>query len=486
MKSLSGPVFAVAGAVLLSFCGSNPGNEEQTVLGGDGGCLATDGGCPGTDAGPLPGTINVTGRVMNSLGRTIPNVVVFINSGASFSATTRTDSRGSFSVANVPPPYDATVIADTNGVTVSVGLRSAIPTVVDMFSTGPLSAYTGGSARFSGTVTGGIGFPVPQGYRTSVLFTSPNVQTDQHLVADGITAVFTNDQVDPKGNPLPLAWDGPLTTTGTLHSLQWLQTDIADPNNVRIPSSYSGYGFRENVSLANGSTVTGQNIALSAVTPATFSGAYTPPTGYTGEHKLVALQFKSGGLMLIVNDTDAGEAFSYTTPNIAGATLVTVNTATNGVGYSAVYSVGVPVDATDVATTSAAAAELNVPVDGATGVTAGTSFSWADAPGVKLVFIASSDPDPWDDFTGPSYAFLTSGTSVTIPDLTSAGLGLPSGSAAYQWQVYGVGPYADVETASSGLIGQNSFWYFNTIFLAPPSDGGFTTASATRSFTTIP
>src|SRR5277367_4995943 len=131
MKSLLRPMFAVVGAVLLSFCGSNPGNQEKTVLGGDGGCLGTaqgcpvtDGGClgtaqgcPVTDAGPLPGTLNVTGGVMDNLGNTIPNVVFFINSGASFSATTQTDSHGNFRVGNVPPPYDATVIANTNGVT---------------------------------------------------------------------------------------------------------------------------------------------------------------------------------------------------------------------------------------------------------------------------------------------------------------------------------------------------------------------------------
>jgi hypothetical protein len=80
-------------------------------------------------------------------------------------------------------------------VTVSVGLTSATPAVVDMFSTGPLSAYTGGSARLIGTVTGRIELPLPQGYRTSVLFTSPNVQTNQHLVANGSTGVFSNDQV---------------------------------------------------------------------------------------------------------------------------------------------------------------------------------------------------------------------------------------------------------------------------------------------------
>ena len=206
-------------------------------------------------------------------------------------------------------------------------------------------------------------------------------------------------------------------------------------------------------------------------------------------HKLVALQFDGGGLMLIVNDTDAGQSFSYTTPNIPGASLVSVSTARNDAGYSAVYSVGLPVDATEVTETSPAAAELSAPVDGATGVTIGTTFSWGMAPGVKVVVISLAFP--WDYDSSPSsrlmtpgtpdtnsYVFLTSGTSVTIPDLTSAGLGAPVPSTAYTWSVYGLGPYADVEAASAGVRGAGLFWYFNTVAggWANSTTGGFVTA----------
>ena len=56
----------------------------------------------------------------------------------------------------------------------------------------------------------------------------------------------------------------------------------------------------------------------------------------------------------------------------------------------------------------------------------------------------------------PSYIFLTSGTSVTIPDLTSFGVKLPA-NTDYTWVVYGFGPYANVEAASAGLRGAHQY-----------------------------
>ena len=94
--------------------------------------------------------------------------------------------------------------------------------------------------------------------------------------------------------------------------------------------------------------------------------------------------------------------------------------------------------------------------------------------------------------TVPSYIFLTSGGSVTIPDLTSAGLKLPA-STDYTWVAYGFGPYADVEAASAGLRGEHQWGYLNSftdspvnINLVNSSTGGFVTASPTVHLTTAP
>ena len=78
-----------------------------------------------------------------------------------------------------------------SSVTVTVGLTSATPTVLDMFS--PESSVTGpgGTASLSGTVTGGIGFPTPATSLTSVLFSSTELQAN--LVANNNTGAYSTD-----------------------------------------------------------------------------------------------------------------------------------------------------------------------------------------------------------------------------------------------------------------------------------------------------
>jgi hypothetical protein len=250
MKMMIRPLLPVVGAVFLSFCSGNPGNPlDAGTL--DAGTLDAGTLDAGTlDAGtPDGGRIDVNGKVVNTSGGTSANVVVVIKSGAAFSVITSTDADGKFSVANVPTPYDAAVVFGSGGATVSVGLTSTTPTVLDMLSGSP---FLPASASLSGAVTGGLGFPSPPGYRTSVLFTSPEVQTDQTVMADLTTGDYVAAR-DYKGDPGSLFWSGPTTSTGTLHALQWRQEHPYDddPYDVHVPSSYSGYGFKENVSLIN-------------------------------------------------------------------------------------------------------------------------------------------------------------------------------------------------------------------------------------------
>ncbi len=466
MKPLSQSLLAVAGALLLSFCSNNSGNPN----GGN-----TDG----------IGTLNVNGKVVNQAGQVSANVPLVIKSGAAFSVTTSTFADGNFVVANVPTPYDVTVISlNPTGATVSVGLTSATPTVLDMLSSSPFTG--GGSASLSGTVTGGIGFPAPGDYKTSVLFASAELQTNDYLVADNTTGGYSTDDAyfDFDGESLPVTWLGPATTTGTVHALQ-SEAAFGDE-----PITYSGYGFKENVSLANGSVVTGQDIALTAVATAAFSGTYTPPAGYTVDQREMALKFGSGGLMLLEFDPSSTEAFSYNTPKILGATLVLASTAVKlGEAYSSVINLGLAVDATGVAITSPAAAELNLPLEGATGVTTGTPFSWTAVPGAVHLVVMGLSGAPGSSVT---YVFLTSDTTVTLPDLTSAGLSLPA-SNRYGWMVYGVGPYADVEAASAGLSGAHQWVPFTSVGgyvvnwgLVNSDTGGFVTNSLAGHFTTAP
>jgi hypothetical protein len=457
MKPIPRSLLAVPGAVLLFCCSNNPG---------------TNGGR----------TLNVNGTVMKQTGGASANVPVVIKSGAAFLVSTATDSSGNFAVANIPTPYDAMVLIG-NRVTVSVGLTSATPTVLDMFSTPSLTG-NGGYATLSGTVSGGIiGVPMAGPSMTQVLFASPEVQTNQYLAANPETGAYSTNDAYTDG---PFNWSGPTTTTGTLHVLQSLEQVGYDP------ISYSGYGFKENVSLATGSAVTGEDIALTAVTTATLAGTYnTPPAGYIGEDALVALKFGSGGLMVIEDDVAPSETFSYNSPNIPGATLVLVALAgkEGSDAYSLVVDTGLAVDASGVTVSFPAVEEGLLTTQ--TIFTTGTQFPLTAVPNAVHLVVIGSGASEYSS-TVPSYIFLTSGTSVTIPDLTFAGLRLPA-STDYTWVVYGLGPYADVEAASAGLCGEHQWGYLNSFNYSPfninlvnSSTGGFVTASPTGHFTTAP
>lgn len=453
-------LLAAVSAVLLPCCSSNPSNPDGGVR-----------------------TINVSGKVMNKGGGSSANVAVVLKSGADFLAAVSTDGNGNFSVDNVPAPYDAMVLIG-NRVTVSAGLTSATPTVLDMFSIKALVAGPGGSASLSGTVSGGIGFP-NQG-QTSMLFASNEVQTNQYFLANHNNGDYSTDDAyfDYDGDPMPLSWSGPVTTTGTLYALQ------SQEQVEYEPSGYSGFGFKENVSLTNGSAVTDQDIVLMPVTPATFSGTYALAVGYTVVETEVALQFGSGGLMLIQADSpSAPDAFSYNTPTIPGATLVLVSMASKGNASSVVVDTGLAVDATGLAVAFPAAADgLTFP---STEVTIGTQFLFkADPNEVHLLVIGSGASDYSSSV--PSYIFVTSGTSATIPDLTSFGLKMPA-STDYTWVLYGLGPYADVDAAAAGLCCEHQWGYLDSLGGTPlnlnlvnSKTGGFVTASAIGSFTTGP
>ena len=331
---------------------------------------SSEGGEPARHTVP---TVNVRGRVVNVLGLPSPGARLLLRSRPGFSVEPLLDASGAFAADRVPTPYDALVFhqdryatAPFKGVTATLGLTSEGPTLPDFMdaSNSGLTAF----GSLNGVVGGGVGFPTPDGYRTSVLFTSPEVRTPLELIADSNTGGYTTDQgaaYDYDWGPPPaLTWFGSTTTVGTLHALQWAQTSGNSGAVLGAPTHYSGYGSRTNVALAADSTLSDQDIALSPVAPTRFSGVYTPPAGYEVQDRQVALSFGTG-LMPIVHDL-GGTEFSFSTPNIPGVTLVMSHVSSNGLGTSVAFEAGLAVDASGVSATSPPAAELDVPPNGTT------------------------------------------------------------------------------------------------------------------------
>ena len=99
--------------------------------------------------------------------------------------------------------------------------------------------------------------------------------------------------------------------------------------------------------------------------------------------------------------------------------------------------------------------QLSLPVDNATSVDTSTTFLYNQGTGngVNLVQIVGSSS------SYPDYFIFTKSNSVTIPNLSAQGLGLP-GSSNYGWQVLQISPLNSVDDAASesfiSLINKNS------------------------------
>ena len=71
----------------------------------------------------------------------------------------------------------------------------------------------------------------------------------------------------------------------------------------------------------------------------------------------------------------------------------------------------------------------------------------------------------------PTYYVVTSATSITIPNLSTQGLGLPTGGQAYRWQVYGFAPFANVNAfASKNFFAPLASAALGIIVIQPPSN----------------
>lgn len=260
-------------------------------------------------------------------------------------------------------------------------------------------------------------------------------------------------------------WFGPTTTTGNIHALQW-QFD-----GTNLPTDYKGYGERLNVALSDGGAFASQNVTMSGVSEATISGSVTLPAGYNLASKRMAVGFADRSLIQVLSDYGSSTNFTYTTPNITGATIQMQITAQNAAGTLVFTSrPGLAVNATGVSISLPAGSDLSLPPNAATNVNYSTTFSYTPfSGGVHLVgFIGPG--------TNPDYLVVTSAASTTIPNLSSVGLGLPA-STVYSWNVQGFAPFATVD-AAAGPGG----WL--ALFLGT-AEGSFTAASG-RTFTTAP
>jgi len=429
--------------------------QSRLVVGMLAGCgLLFAAGCTkNSSTGPSGGAgavITVTGKVLGQNAQAVAGVPVSVRGIPS----TNTDASGNFSIPGVATPYDITVInASQNSALIYKGLTRTDPVLV-FPGTVTGTKYSG---SVSGTVTGGT-FPSP-GPRdvTRVVWCSPEITQSANAAANGSFGFAPS-------------WYGPTTTTGGIYALQF----TTDAQGLPVAGGYKGFGALTSLALTNAGALSNQKDSLLPVTSTQFTATITLPGGYTILGKALDLQVAAAAIQLL-SDTSKSLNASYYTPLVTGGT-VALGIVLNGTSgsQSITWKNGNAAGASGVAAAPIAPPELSLPLDAATSIDTTVTFSWTAMTGAVHVvqFLAANH-------TNPTYYIITAGTSATLPNLKSLGLGLPA-SASYTWDVYGFGPLGTTDAAAGSIT-----WL--TTSLAPGTGSqSYYGGTTTRAFTTAP
>ncbi len=368
-----------------------------------------------------PPSIIVTGTLVTLNGEPIGSAGVTIGTQNAIS-----DATGSFTVFGVAPPYTVVAVFNQTAV-VYQGLTVTSPTIV---FPNAVPAF-----QHSGVVSGNVtSTPVvgTAGYFTEVAWGSPETSIFQY-----------SSQMTANPFTLTLGWNGPASTTGNLHVLQWAH----DANG--FPTSYSGYQVKQGVVVAASGTTGSQDMTTTGgVTSATLGGTVSLSAGSSLASNLLGMEFDDGASLLLGGDeVSPPSSFSWVTPSSIGGRLfveaMTLDAAMDVTSYSVVS--GLMANATGVSVMVPEGSKPAAPSASAAGITTATQFSWsAFAGGIHFVDFRPSAP------ANPEIYVFTSATTLSIPDLTAEGLALPPGGAAYSWQVFGVAPFATLDAFAGG------------------------------------
>jgi hypothetical protein len=391
---------------------------------------------------PVPSTITVSGVVVGENLMPASNCSVAIKGRPV--ATTGDD--GKFTISGVTAPYDL--------VAVNTSLRLAVM-YVGLTRTDPhiyFWGFTPGTIYRSGTVEGSLGgsqvaAAAPPGYlapRVTFGATNPAAFGVTTALAAAVPATYSFSSIAWYGSGA-----GSGATTGQIDALQW-QVDA----NL-FPTGNYLYGSRTNVALANGASLSLQNVTLGTVAPHSFSGNVSVlGSNSTLYSKYAWVDFPTGGYVPIVADLSAQTSFSYVTPAIAGPNAsisaqasVRQLVPSEGYNYSYAYKEGLATNASNVVLEVQDPPNLSNPSAGGADIDYLTEFRWqtyANALQIAVIYPQAS---------GPAFAIFTMAGSANIPNLTEwniDGMGLPhtTPQTVYNWYVLGEGPFASIDAAA--------------------------------------
>lgn len=406
-----------------------------------------------TSPPPAPVTGTVTGKVLDGMGNPVASAPVLLLG----KQPVTTDSTGAFSVPDVGASYDIAVVSsDKQTATVYKGLTRRAVTLFLTADTDSLPTY---SATVSGTVSGQG--PYSSQNAPTVTFISPDV-TSTGATADLSTGEYSAD----------MSWSSPATTTGTLFALQAVRATPA-----AVPTSFTGYGRLDNVTLHQGDTLAAQDIHLEPISSASLNLKVTVPSDLTLFVNTVSANIQTSYTLGVLGEAQpSGTTFSYVVPQLPQTTYTvsvfaldysTRDFSSTSVTVKSGLSAGstTTIDLQDVP-------QLNQPSDDEGDVTSTTDFSWSPfSGGIHSIEFTQQSSDSTPPLT---IQVVTAEAHTSLPDLSVLGVNVPA-STSFSWQVVGYSPLAsvdallDLEASTHGAF--------------PKTDTNIA-SSATRTFTT--
>jgi hypothetical protein len=391
--------------------GANPlaGGAVVAGSGGEGGDAAA-GAAGAGGAGGEAGTPSifppVAGRIELLVGP-LQGAVVTING-----ISTTTGEDGSFTIENVPPQYDLTLVSSVwKYAQVLEGLTARDPVLVVPYA---VKTRAGGVAgRLSGA-----GVPIPALNEGRVAFVSP--ETGPLAYPDPLT-LYPDDDSYSVSNP---TWRGSTTTTGDLLALVWEMGPVA-------PKSFTGFA-RQQVTLMDQQTLGSQdgsleatNLHLSKPSQRTITGTLEVEDGSPDPGSFLRI-----GPFMILLDLKPG-AFSLVVPDLA--VPVALEVFSSGVTLQQVYSEPPSTGTWQISLPQLP--ELLLPAENAD-VDLESEFSWTGVPANATV-LSTWFIDGW------LVQRLTRATHAKIPNLTAYSPNFGTKTIGWRCEVWGPAASSD-------------------------------------------
>ncbi len=362
-------------------------------------------GCSNTTNNPVtPTTITVSGKALDAYGNPVNSATVLIGT-----QTTTTGGDGSFTINNVTKPYDIYVMSSTAGVFGVKGLTITNPYI-------PCGVIGNTSAALNVVIP-----TVPNGSRATVIF------------QDTLTGKISGFAQIPASNFNAVIYLGGISGQLVAGKVYVIECNLSSG----IVTGYTGYA-EQSASFTIGQLPTITFASLNGgLGNSTVSGTVNSSVG-TGLAATLFINFGSknnvvhrGGFIQRILISGSSGAFTFNVP-----TGTTTAAQLNVIASDTLPSFAQRMKTLSAGTSGAfisvdSVAVLQNPINSAINVDTTTPFTCSNGGGTGIhVFKITPNPN------GKYFEIITTGTSITIPNLANYGGGYILGSGnGYSWVV---------------------------------------------------